>query len=116
MNYGIVAKKARAAIRKNGAPCKIVRQGETVYNPETDEYGAAEQVISGYAVQEAYDASMIDGTVIRAGDVKLLCSFDVEPKEGDKIEFAGKVYAVISIEPLKPDGKTAITYTIQGRA
>lgn len=116
MNYLSVAKKARNAIAKNGSPCKIVRSTEDVYNPDTNEYEKKEQVISGVALQEAYAAEMIDGTIIKSGDVKLMCSLDGEPKEGDVIEFSGKRYSVISVSSLNPDGKTVIAYTVQGRA
>ena len=116
MNYQAVAKKAKTAITKNGSPCKIVRSTEDVYNPDTNEYEKKEQVISGVAIQESYAAKMIDGTVIRSGDIKFMCALDGEPKEGDVLEFVGKRYSAVSVLSLNPDGKTAIIYTVQGRA
>lgn len=73
---------------------------------------------SGLAVKTLYDSEAIgksDG-VIKAGDVKFVCQFAIEPSEQkDRIVFGGITYTIINVETVQPDGATTLIYIVQGR-
>lgn len=115
MNYEKYASKAKSKISKYGGDCVIVRKSEETYNPETNEYEAEEERIEGKCLVSSYDASNIDGTNIKSGDIKVMAVLGSAPKTGESIEISGKTYTVISWSELNPDGAKNIYYTIQAR-
>lgn len=63
---------------------------------------------------DQYDASWRAGSLIEAGDVKIIIvanTLSVEPVAGDLITARGKVYAAISVQA----DPAVATYQIQGR-
>lgn len=115
MNYSKYRSKAKSKISQYGGECVIERAGSEKYNPETNEYEAEKTEIKGKCLVSAYDVSNIDGTNIKAGDIKVMASLDSAPVTGDQIQIGGKTYTVISWSELNPDGNTNIYYTIQAR-
>ena len=116
MNYQKYAAKALDKITEYGSPCKILREtGNEIYNAETNEYESKIIEITGNAIEGAYSLANIDGTNIRAGDIRLMASFGEVPKVDDKLYWGEKEYTIVSLREIKPDGKTVIYYDVQCR-
>lgn len=93
-------------------------QGE--YDPDT---GVSETVTdyAGSGLRENYRAEDIDGSLIKAGDVKLLVSpvllsgIDMpQPDTQDKILFDGETYTVQRVDPWDYAG-LAVGFSVQAR-
>lgn len=115
MNYGKYQKVAYTKIKQYGSPIKVNRIDGNIYNPETNKYEENEEVITGYALQNSYNQSNIDGTNIRAGDIYFLSVLDGIPKSNDTVTFNHKTYTVVNVDVLSPDGNVNIYYKIQAR-
>ena len=115
MNYTPYANKAYTKIKKYGSAIMITHSGDSVYNPETDEYEDTGSTVVGVAIQRQYRQKDIDGTNIRMGDINFMASLNGKPFSNDKVEFEGNTYVVVSATPLDPNGKTDIFWTIQAR-
>lgn len=127
MSYESDRKDTLKTLRKEGAPCKLVKPvpgEEPVYDTETDTTSTPTTDHAGYCVLTDFDESAIDGTLIQTGDVKILCLFEDKsiPAIGeDKIVVnpgtANAVtYSVVpGSKPVQPDGKTCVLYKAQGR-
>lgn len=61
-----------------------------------------------------YAQSLIDGSTIMAGDLRVLLTSAVEPLAGDSIVIDSNNYAVVSIRRVKP-GSTTMLYIVQVR-
>lgn len=73
---------------------------------------------SGICVKLNYDSEAIgsNSNIIKAGDAKVLCQFDIMPVENtDIIEIAGERFNIISSGDTSPDNVTKILYTLQVR-
>lgn len=69
-----------------------------------------------FALVQSYSANLIDGTLIRAGDKKvMLPATDPKPTTADTLTILGKEYAIISVGTLMPSG-VALFHTVQARA
>lgn len=91
------------------------------YDPEAGGAGQVSVDHNGSAVRADYDQEDIDGTAIRAGDVKFLVSpvkldgSDLpKPKTKDRITFAGTTYSVEHCKPWDYAG-LACGYEVQAR-
>ena len=115
MNYGKYERKAAEKIRQYGSPVTVTSSAGQVYDREHDTYANAGKECTGFALQGRFDQRNVDGTNIRIGDILLICSLDGVPRSNDTVTFGGKRYVAVSVEPLSPDGKTAIYYRIQAR-
>lgn len=72
----------------------------------------------GIGVKLNYDSEAIgsNSNIIKAGDAKVLCQFDVMPVENtDIIEIAGERFNIVSSGDTSPDNVTKILYTLQVR-
>lgn len=122
--YDDMASTAAEMIGEFGQAVTLTRSVPGAYNPTTGTNGAATVTTqSCLAVEEAYKAREIDGTLIKAGDKKLILSPQTAagatvtaPTEGDTVTFAGDAdpWTIKSVEPLSPGG-TALLYTLQLR-
>lgn len=68
-------------------------------------------------VVDIYKTFERDGTLIKAGDKKVLVKAEglaIAPTTSDKIIIAGEVHTIVSVEPLSPAG-TVVMYTVQAR-
>ena len=115
MNYTPYANKAYTKIKKYGSAIMITHSGESVYNPETNEYEDTGSTVVGVAIQRNYSQKDIDGTNIRIGDINFMASLNGKPYSNDVIEFEGNQYTVVRAIPLNPNGKTDIFWDIQAR-
>lgn len=72
----------------------------------------------GVGVKLDYNSEAIgsNNNMIKAGDAKLLCYFDVEPTEMvDIIKFKDDTFSIINAGALNPNGLTNIMFTLQIR-
>lgn len=72
----------------------------------------------GIGVKLNYDSEAIgsNSNIIKAGDAKVICQFDIMPVENtDVIEIEGERFNVISSGDTSPSNVTKILYTCQVR-
>ena len=72
----------------------------------------------GLGVKLNYSSEAIgsNANIIKAGDAKVICQFDIMPIENtDVIEIEGERYNIISSGDTAPDNKIKILYTLQVR-
>lgn len=126
MSYASDRKDTLNTLKKEGAPCNLVKpdpDGEQGYDDETDSNISPTIAHPGYGVLTGFEDGLIDGTLIQAGDVKILfLTIDgTDPEIGkDSIVVnpgtsAEKTYNVVGGKPVQPDGKTTVLYKAQGR-
>lgn len=115
MNYSKYRNTAKSKLGKYGADCVVVRTSDEKYNPETNEYERQSEEIKGKCLVTSFDASDVDGTNVKAGDVRIMAVLDKEPETGDFITVGTRTYSVVSWSEQNPNSDTAIFYTIQGR-
>lgn len=126
MNYEAKRIATYAKLKAKGAPCTLVKPvpgEEPAYDSETDETTTPSTNHSGVCVITSFEAKVIDGKTILANDLKILCLFaDQSIPEADKDQIVvnpGTAYEetinVVGGVALKPDGKTVILFTAQGR-
>lgn len=127
MSYESDRKDTLKTLRKEGAPCTLVKPdptGTPVYNSTIDENESPTSSHSGYCLLTGFDDGLIDGSLIQSGDVKISCLFEDKsiPEIGtDKIIVNpgtenAKTYSVVpGSKAVMPDGKTCILYKAQGR-
>ena len=125
IDYTASAATAKRLIGSNGTKCVLVNpdNGAGEYNAETDEYIKNEKRHDGICIVSGYKDSLIDGTVIKAGDRKVIAVLPVEPKQGlPKLEVYNKktgklaeTYNVISSDTVNPDLSTVIVYKLHCR-
>lgn len=126
MSYENDRKDTLKTLKKEGAPCKLLKPtgAVLVYDPATDSMVTPTTEHSGYCVLIGFDDGVIDGTLIQAGDVKIVCLFEDKsiPEVGkDKIVVNpgtadASTYSVVpGSKAVMPDGKTCILYKAQGR-
>ena len=115
MNYTPYANKAYTKIKKYGSVILITHSGDSVYNPETDEYEETSSTVVGVAIQRKYSQKDIDGTNIRIGDINFMASLNGKPYSNDVIDFGGNQYTVVIAQPMNVDGNTDIFWDIQAR-
>ena len=73
---------------------------------------------NGLGVKLNYSSEAIgsNSNIIKAGDAKVICQFDVMPVENtDVIEIEGERYNIIVSGDTSPDNITKILYTLQVR-
>ena len=103
--------------RPVGGKIQLVKNSAAVWNPVL-----AEDVITPGAtidltgVAVPYSQSMINGTTIQTGDIKLTITNGVEPEQQDKILLDGVQYSIMPISHFAYTGKDlTIAYAIQIR-
>ncbi len=115
MNYTELASHVEKLIAKYGKTLTLRSYSAATYDPVTMTYTpgtAVDTPIS--AVEESYKNYEIDGTQIRAGDIRLIASSDVVPTTAMKIVIENVEWEIVSIYNLRPSTVT-LYYTIQAR-
>ena len=104
VDYAAKAQAADRMIRSVGAAGVLVSTGAATYDPATGTTAAAETRQDVQMVAFAYPQRFIDGSAIRQGDLQAFVSAVGinTPKPGDRIEWGGVSYAVVSVKPLSP--------------
>lgn len=124
MNYKQLAQTAKKLLGKNGTKCVLRNPSgkPPVYNPTTDEYETETIPFDGVAMISGYEDNMIDGTIIQAGDVKIVAVLAGEPVPKlstlDVYDKAGKLrdsFKVINSTTVSPNASVVIVYKLQCR-
>lgn len=115
MNYVELANHTKKLIAKYGKTLILRSYSAATYDPVTMTYvnGAAIDIQIS-AVEEAYKDYEIDGTQIRAGDMRFLASSAVVPTTSMKIVIDGAEWEIVKINPMRP-GEVTLYYEIQAR-
>jgi len=125
VNYSALAVKAKSLIGSNGAKCILVNpvEGVGTYNTKTKKYDKDDERFNGFCIITGYADRLIDGTVIKAGDRKVIAVLEGEPiptisnlevynkKTGILID----IFQIINSTPINPDGTTIISCQLHCR-
>lgn len=114
------AKTAATVLRllgRFGTDVTISRSSAGAYDPETGKAASSTATWMAKAARgEPYSSREIDGTLIMAGDLKLIVSadetHDLEP--GDTITIEAEVWRVVKPNPVRP-ATTTVAYMAQLR-
>lgn len=113
-DYGRSRATAERLIKRFGQSAVLRRStvgaGHNPSAPTQTDY-AVQIMVSEYAVYHR------DGTVIKAGDKKVIVSTEglsVEPVTTDKLLIESVVHSVVAVDKLSPGG-TAVMFTLQCR-
>lgn len=109
MNYSALKKTAENLLRQfgNAKTCYLYRKERNSVS-----------VYKGVGVKSNYDSEAIglNGNVIKAGDAKIICQFEVMPTESiDIIEMEGEKFSIVNSGDISPDNKTKLLYKLQVR-
>ncbi len=126
MSYEAKRASTYLKLRSKGAPCNLVKPvpgADPVYDPETDSTTTPSTNHSGYCLISGFEAKVVDGKTILADDAKILCLFaDKSVPDANKDTIVvnpdtdyQETFKIVGGKPLKPDGKTVILFTAQGR-
>jgi hypothetical protein len=123
MDYLRSARLARRMITKNGAKAVLrIPTGQSIWDDNNAEWIDEYKEYQGVCLVTSYEQEDIDGSLIKAGDSKLLCVFPAEPEPDISLVDVYKkngaldaTYHAITISPLSPDSTTVILFKIQGR-
>jgi hypothetical protein len=118
-----MAKLAEKKIRQYGAKAVLrIPVGKSLWDDKTATWVDGYEEHQGVCLITNYQQRDIDGTVIEAGDRRLLCVFQGEPKPKvsliDVYKKTGALdatYTVVTCGPPVPDATTTILFKIQGR-
>ena len=96
---------------------QLIKNNSSVWNETLAEDVITEgATITLTGVATPYSQSMVNGTTIQAGDIKLTITSATEPLAQDKISLDGVQYSIVSISPFAYTGKqTTIAYALQVR-
>lgn len=124
MNYKEMAAKAKKLLGKNGTKCMLRNPSGNapVYNSATNDYETETTPFDGFCIVTSYEDKMVDGTIIQAGDRKIIAVLTAEPVPElstlDVLNKFGKLqnsYKVVNSSPVNPDATTVILYKLQCR-
>lgn len=117
-DYARPAATAKRLLTKFGAPAVLSRDGgDGAYNPATGQVeGGGTQTLECTAAVLAYRAQDIDGTLIQAGDSRVLIAPDIAtvPETGDVVNVAGRTLTVVRVATTAPAGPVVL-YEVQAR-
>lgn len=112
-DYAKTKATADRLLTRFGAAVTITTPAAAVYDPATGETTApAPSVQTASAVEEAYKLFEIDGTLVRAGDKRLLVSPKTTsgaplavPPPGSTVPWSGQTWRVQEAQPFAPAGE-----------
>lgn len=121
MEYGKFQNVAIKLLSKFGTSKNIKLKKDTensIVDPVTKRSVKAYKTYTGYGVKLGYETEAIGSldNIIKAGDVKIICVFDVEPTEQkDQIIFGNDAFNIINVKKVDPDASTVVLYSVQCR-
>lgn len=119
MDYSAMHDTAESLLDDFGTSMTLSHDtGETEYDPETMTDTKVYEEYTGIGVKLDYSSEAIgsNDNIIQAGDVKIICQFDIEPVEDkDRITAGGISFNIIQCGKVEPDAQTAVIYTLQCR-
>jgi len=124
MNYSAMAKTAKRLIGSNGTKCILKNPSDAppIYNVITNEYEKQETSFDGLCIIASFEDNAIDGTIIQAGDRKIVAVLAGEPVPKlstlDVFDRRGNLsdsFKVINSTVISPDASVVIAYKLQCR-
>jgi hypothetical protein len=123
MNYSRVARTTKKLITKDGTKATLrIPAGRQIWDDDSASWITGYEEHKGMCLVTSYEQKDIDGSLIKAGDRKLLCVFPAEPESKvslvDVYKKTGALDATYTVEDysaLVPDATTVILFKIQGR-
>lgn len=110
------AAKAALAVEGLGAAVTLTRT-TNVYDPATGTNTPTTTTYAGRGAAEKYSDGLVDGTLIKAGDRKVLVQLtdtSITPATTDRLTIGGVQYTIVKVDPINA-GATAVAYQIQAR-
>jgi hypothetical protein len=123
INYGKMAATAKRLIGSNGTRCQLKNPvGEPEYDPANNDYIQNYDTFEGVCIISGYSDELIDGTVIKIGDRKVIAVLSGEPLPSlskldvyDKKGNLTESYQIINFQKISPDADTIIAFRLQCR-
>lgn len=109
--YQSLIKEIKSALKEYGRGITIrkLSKSGSLYNPDI-----TFQDFPSIGVSDNYDLSLIDGSVIKKGDIQYFIDCEIEVDQSSKIIDDGETYSIVSFQLIKP-GDTELLYIIQAR-
>lgn len=110
----------RRALKREGGPVRLVRTDLGEYDPQAGQAPRYEYRYDGVGMATGYAQRDVDGTLVKAGDQRLLLLSDgvPEPVTGDRIEIKGKAgwasWSVVGARTVRRQG-VDVLYVVQLR-
>jgi hypothetical protein len=121
-NWTSLKNKADSMLAKYGMLATLKQPNKGTFDPDAGEYtgGSADTETAVNVVKLLVDRTLIDGSMIKQGDVLFLVSaknINTEPRPGtDTLVVGGTEYQIIDpVRPLDPAG-VVVYYELQARA
>ena len=108
---------ATALLKRDKTPdyIQLKRQSVTIEQPSGKKVlGEVEYINLESGVVNDIPAGLIDGTLIKKGDVMITADNSVEPVDNDVLIIGGVEYSIVNITPKNHAGVVQV-YKIQGR-
>lgn len=103
-DWDATAAEVAAALAEVGFTATLTRPG-TPTGPSYDPTPGTPSTHDLRVMQDSLGLGMIDGTTIRAGDLRLMCAAEgIRPTTADRVTVQGVSYAVALCEPFAPGG------------
>jgi hypothetical protein len=124
VDYDFMADLARQQIEENGTKCVLKNPSGNppVYNPATNEYETDDKLFDGFCIVSGYEDQLVDGTVIIAGDRKIIAVLDGKPVPSlsklevyDKDDKLKDTYLIVNSTPIDPNASVVIVYKLHCR-
>lgn len=120
VDYSAKATLALRLITKFGAEATVKRKTNGSYNPTTSKATAGGVAEKAQAVTLPYAPYVVNnsGGSIRQEDQQMLVApegLGADPEPQDQITLGNAIFTIVSVNALKPDGATAVLYTLQVR-
>lgn len=112
--YSDIAADVRAILVELGASCTITSESDSAYAISTGDVTVTDSTATGYAAifdysDRDYGVQVKQGTLIKAGDKKLLLESAYVPVTGHSITFNGIKYNVMRVKTVAPAGTNVLT-------
>jgi len=113
-NYTGLKTTATNLIQNFGGTVSLVVITPGTYNTATGETDNTETETEVSGVKIDFNKNEIDGTIVKANDIKIYLPADTTISKTDKIKLSGNTYNIIDIKEVKP-GDTILYYELQVR-
>lgn len=103
-DWSATAAEVAAALDEVGFTATLTRPGAPT-GPSYDPTPGTPTTHALRVMQDSLGLGLIDGTTIRAGDLRLMCAAEgIRPTTADRVTVAGVSYAIVRCEPYAPGG------------
>ena len=114
MNYAALVAVANKLIKENGRTFNLTRAGDIVRDTQGRETRLPDTFYSVVGIVTKYSLAEYQNSNIQGGDIKLVCTAQLEIQNGDYIDLDGSRFRVINPNPIQP-ANTRLVYVAQLR-